>query len=238
MAARPCGPYQAPCNGVCTSILSDDDNCGGCGNRCPVLQDCCAGHCTDRYADASNCGACGVACSPGHACCNGRCTDLATDWFNCGSCGRSCDHPHGCCNGTCRDLYYDDSNCGACGNTCGAGQTCCWPGRCQDSCGYHSSGSGSKGAGSDTGIPDVVPAGVLGSVVIIGAASGSDDAAGGTEVCLTSETCHRFMTCCSDYCWNLNISSFHCGACGNVCPPDRPVCNHGTCDTGRPPVQP
>jgi hypothetical protein len=76
-----CGAYAccptsaACCNGTCTAVSSDANNCGACGNVCPSSAPICnQGTCitsgsncppgTDFNWDANNCGACGHQCQP------------------------------------------------------------------------------------------------------------------------------------------------------------------------------
>ena len=40
-----CNPGFADCGGVCTGIVSDNQNCGGCGITCAAGQSCAAGRC-------------------------------------------------------------------------------------------------------------------------------------------------------------------------------------------------
>ncbi|MBN2492963.1 MAG: hypothetical protein JXR96_00125 [Deltaproteobacteria bacterium] len=50
------------CDGTCTEVLFDDDNCGACDNACDLGLTCCGGRCTDTLTDSENCGSCGNAC--------------------------------------------------------------------------------------------------------------------------------------------------------------------------------
>jgi hypothetical protein len=49
-----CPQGQADCDGVCVSITTNAQNCGGCGNACPVGQLCAAGQCVIPMAEACN----------------------------------------------------------------------------------------------------------------------------------------------------------------------------------------
>ena len=126
------------CNNVCVNQLTDDANCGVCGNVCATGSTCvsgkcscandtlvpCPGGCVDILVDYKNCGACGVLCAahqlclagtctcdPGLVACNGQCVDTQADPANCGGCGMTC--PGGVCAG------------GACVGICPAGTTNC-----------------------------------------------------------------------------------------------------------------
>src|SRR5688572_17160314 len=88
---------------VCRVVLSDNQNCGGCGNVCGVGFICDNGACVgmglfncgnadggvamqvDLQNDRNNCGACGKACIAIEACCVGECISCPT-----ARCGNAC----------------------------------------------------------------------------------------------------------------------------------------------------
>jgi len=109
----------------CTHSLTDEGNCGWCGNQCLAADTCCSGVCSNLNTDEGNCGSCGGQCSSGDTCCSGACSNLNTDEGNCGSCGSQCSSGDTCCSGVCRNLNTDEGNCGSCGSQCGSGYTCC-----------------------------------------------------------------------------------------------------------------
>jgi hypothetical protein len=150
-----CADRSADCNGDLSSascggdgcevpdIMSDRDNCGGCGIRCGAKEEC---------VDEGNGPECAVPCARfGRTACPGGCYDLLTDVNACGGCNSPCRPPgpnqtrackkglcaYECqpgfadCNGDPADgcetnLRVHPGNCGACGNTCDmtAGQPC------------------------------------------------------------------------------------------------------------------
>ena len=69
------------CNGTCTSVGFDPDNCGACGSVCGGSTPYCTdGICTETYCngadlnwDSNNCGTCGIVCPEQTACSFGIC---------------------------------------------------------------------------------------------------------------------------------------------------------------------
>ena len=61
-----CATGTACCNGTCTPVNSDPNNCGACGNVC-------GGMCVDTSSNAQHCGGCFQACPVGQVCYVGSC---------------------------------------------------------------------------------------------------------------------------------------------------------------------
>ncbi len=131
-----CATSKFPCD---VNVLYDDENCGGCGIRCPGSggkQDswtCVAGECvhscqkgygdcdgdpsngceayllSNFFAPITNCGECGRACPDGQVCSNSTCVDLCTTRPG---------MPDKCGPTTCVNFQTDDRNCGSCGVVC------------------------------------------------------------------------------------------------------------------------
>ena len=83
-----CATGSACCNGACTAVNSDSNNCGACGNVCPAS------------APSCNQGTCS-GCPTGTAFCGGTCIDTNWDSANCGSCGYICAGSEACSWGSC-----------------------------------------------------------------------------------------------------------------------------------------
>jgi hypothetical protein len=123
-----CPMGTATCNGVCTDIFNDPNNCGACGNACMAPASCqggscqvacppgtfdCNGSCVDIFSDPNNCGGCFIQCGPGDSCGMGICQSF------CPPGAADCDG-----DGICSDLQSDPNNCGGCGTVCAAGFSC------------------------------------------------------------------------------------------------------------------
>jgi hypothetical protein len=163
-----CATNQSPCSvdaGVagayCAYTLTDNNNCGACGNQCPSPLLC------------SN-GTCGSNCVAGETLCNAAdaglpdagdagdggptgpyCADTTQDPNNCGTCGNVCSGANPkcvdsvccpsqsthVCNGACDPVptNIDPNNCGACNNVCttndaGVSTPYCWNNACTAGC--------------------------------------------------------------------------------------------------------
>ncbi|MBL8679580.1 MAG: hypothetical protein JNK05_10460 [Myxococcales bacterium] len=83
------------CGGTCVDRLSDDNNCGACGNRCAAGSFCYIGLCF-------------CSCTPPLICCSDSCSrtrtcaDTQTDARHCGGCYRRCAAGQSCVAGACR----------------------------------------------------------------------------------------------------------------------------------------
>lgn len=143
--ATNCPGAKTLCNGSCTLLASDGENCGQCGVKCAADEVCLQG-------------SCGTSCGPGSTSCTQSggaryCANLQTDQSNCGKCGTKCGPTTVCKAGKCAptcsaeqtlcmagatycaNLQTDDANCGACGITCMPYQTCS-SGVCTSQCDY------------------------------------------------------------------------------------------------------
>src|SRR5215467_126685 len=65
---RGCPDDLVRCGAKCVNINNDVNNCGWCGHRCLMGQDCCDGLCIN-ITTRSSCGACGEHCDFGEDCC-------------------------------------------------------------------------------------------------------------------------------------------------------------------------
>jgi len=120
------------CNGLCTDLNEDPNNCGLCGIACP--SGICAPYFENfRFADyvgieTSSClpvgqsNDCLASCGPDTFCFLGACIPVSFGYGPClavdGTVGFSCP------NGVCAHARDDSQNCGACGNACPPGVAC------------------------------------------------------------------------------------------------------------------
>jgi hypothetical protein len=112
-----CAAGELLCGGVCTGIRGDPNNCGSCGNVCPLpsgqcqVSACVNGQCT--FANAAN----GTACNDGNACTQ---VDVCQD----GTCVGS--NPVVCSpSDQCHVAGICDPTTGACSNPTAADGTAC-----------------------------------------------------------------------------------------------------------------
>lgn len=119
--AGTCKLDEQICDGQCTNLRNDPENCGGCGVNCRHDLHCVDGRCSsdcELKRDLENCGDCGITCPQGAVC------DI---W----GCAPSCQYGFVLCDGTCVDLLRDSENCGSCGKVCPSG---CTAGHCAFEC--------------------------------------------------------------------------------------------------------
>jgi Stigma-specific protein, Stig1 len=143
-----CRSGLTACSGQCVDVLTDVENCGSCGNRCPVNVACISGICggaPDASLDASDdAGTSGDSSMVPDAtvvrdsAADASCEPPFNTRENCGTCGKSCKVGEDCllgnnavlaclpqcvapqvaCSGRCVDVQIDPSNCGRCGKFC------------------------------------------------------------------------------------------------------------------------
>jgi hypothetical protein len=212
-------PGAKECGGVCTNTDFDPQNCGDCGNACPMGQVCslgkcaitclggtklCGEKCVNPDNDPAHCGDCEQACAQGLVCSGGKCV-------------LTCEQGGGVdCGGICVDVNTDKKNCGACGMACTNPDEVCVGGKCSLEC-----VGGSKNCGGicvDTNT-DKANCGACGQ------------ACKPEEVCSLGAcafTCIGGTKDCSGLCVDVNTDPKNCGACGMACKTDE-VCNQGTC---------
>ena len=79
-----CPPMQSV--GDCKRLSRDEQNCGSCGNICPVGASCLLGECE---------------CPAGEAICGSACVSPMTDALHCGGCDKKCQPGYSCIAGQC-----------------------------------------------------------------------------------------------------------------------------------------
>jgi hypothetical protein len=227
---------QIACHGSCVEA-DTNDNCGRCDNACIAGQttcreptglplDCycanvnhrvCDGVCRATQTDANHCGGCNVQCAVGATCSNGQC-----------ACNQAGFIP---CDGVCIDGTTTE-NCAACGLACRAGEAC-------DSgeCTCTGAGEDARFKWCDTAsayqcipVVDDFHCGSCGNACIGNSAcigQGAGNAAAEYEcVCQGADTGKTH--CREAGCTDLQISTTHCGSCGNACEAGEQCCN-GSC---------
>ncbi len=206
-----CDERHLLCDGDCIDPMTDEFNCGECGNVCPMEALCEWGECE---------------CQPtGTVLCEDECIDLGSD-ENCSACGDACDGTIGesciggacacaagwmMCDGECVDVSLHDEHCGTCSVSCGIGWGCI-DGTCEclvDEC---------SGFCVDT-MTNELHCGYCGNRCSTGRMC-----SGG--LCLSS--CILPYVLCGSSCFDLQGGLEFCGSCYNECAGDE-HCVGGVC---------
>ena len=208
-----CPAGTLACEGVCTELLTDADNCGNCGNACPrrpdtvttcVDAECFLGCANQRSIDFENdpqhCGACATACPTAVG---------GEPWCSEGQCGSPCADNQEVCSGICVNTNNNDDHCGACDHVCPGSSNCnggdclCWQGEtlCEDGCFNLAR--------------DVNNCGACGNVCP--SPEGGEVACFGGEC--TNPCADGFVlgAACGGVCVDLDSNADNCGECGNAC---------------------
>jgi hypothetical protein len=210
--ALSCQQGLTNCNGKCVDNLTDNANCGTCGNACPSGYLCsngtcslscqqgltqCTGKCVNVLTDNQNCGFCGVACGSGSVCSSGTCQ-------------LTCQPGLSICNNKCVDRLTDNAHCGACNNVCPDGFLCtagecvltCQEGlvECDETCVDPDNDEAYCGADENCAGYDIC---------------GPGEICNGSGVCAAS--CASPLEACNGACTNFDYDPNNCGACGNNC---------------------
>lgn len=251
-------PYApSPITHKCgVNLLSDDKNCGSCGNVCPTVGDFpqlnMESHCVD--------GVCQPSCLSGYQDCNNQIDDgcearTTTDTENCGACGNKCPEivkgTRACGAGqcstecaltwcpdkrVCTDITRDSNNCGACGNICPRiitrppphMQYACDDGQCGQLICQNPWRNCNKNLDDGCEININTDPNNCG---------GCGQACAKGQICYLNDNgvpvcgCQPHETFCNGRCVNLLTDIANCGACGNLCvAAGAPTCNNGYCE--------
>ena len=120
------------CNNDCLTFINDNDNCGKCGNKCPVNTKCCGQECVKiDLSETCNVHDCYKTCGPGFINCGGTCLSTDNVFPDCSSkqtpppppptplvcknyyCGSDCKTFQ-----SCQDIKCSDNRLGSCNLLC------------------------------------------------------------------------------------------------------------------------
>ncbi len=240
-----------------TNLLTDNDNCGRCGNRCAGVIE--ATHSNWTCVD----GQCLFSCLPLYANCDGDgtngCETFVETKDNCGACGVKCGPWEECldmqcynscklkgfpdrCGDRCTNLLGDDEHCGTCGTRCPPDDSSkpllpagmyygCGSGECG-----HPKCSDPATANCNGDIAD----GCETALHTNEHCSACDDKCSDGQSCVNyggkwSCLCPPGETLCDgNLCFRTDDNIAHCGGCGRRCPGFRTphfevMCTKGTC---------
>jgi hypothetical protein len=242
-----CDHHDDDCDGTTDEgfdLMTDNLNCGTCGNACGMGRSCCHGMCVDLSSDEMSCGMCTTSCSGATSlCCGSSCVDPQTDEMNCGGCGVACGAGRSCCGGMCVDPQSDEMNCGSCategGMACPAtGNNMCCRGGCHAStdsectCPVCTGTTSCCGSSCVDRMTDEANCGSCGH-----ACTGSTPiCCGGSCVASDATHCGGACTacggtsplCCGNTCVPTDVR--HCTSCGMTCATGSDCCGDGCHD--------
>ncbi len=192
---------------TCVDLVNDTQNCGGCGAKCDMGQQCVNGACVGVQAPCGpeNLGRfCGPTTDGGSrpTCCAGGCKNMADDPANCGTCGHACNTGESCVNGGCAFV-----GCSARPN----GSTC-WDGTafgdcCAEMCVDNQTDEANCGqCGRRCAANAVCEQGRCGVTTCTPEVAGS--------VCFEGAAVGR---CCGTECVDTSSDTRHCSGCGLAC---------------------
>jgi hypothetical protein len=230
LCCTPTGTRPAVCDGVCTDLAEDPNNCAQCGRVCREgvpcsFSFCCngrGGFCRsdfeccgfdDRCVSDRCCSLEGTSCSVADDCCSGRCESGVCA---CAGATETCSVETDCCGRD--DLSCTDGRCCApSGGICGSDDQCC-SGSCLDGlCAECEGGVCCRSIGSCTDGPDCCSGlCVDGSCTCIepGNACSTDAECCGDAPCRGGVCCIAAPNTCSD----------NAQCCSGVCDPEFDIC--------------
>ena len=213
VAGTTCAPGEVFCfqeNGYCADLTTNPANCGLCGYHCAPSEICRNRECISRDGEVE------IACPPGETLCDDgeggtECYDLEDSPLHCGGCGTRCPSLQ-CQEGRC--LSEEEADNAGQGQVCSDGLLLC-DAECVDPM----NDPGNCGT-CNTFCP---------SLVCEDGRCLSDEEAASVRV--VDLQCGEGLLQCADECIDPMTSAVNCGACGNVCVPERELCVDGGCTT-------
>lgn len=252
-AACPAG--QTNCNCTCVNTLTDNRNCGSCGNICGAGTFCCAGACIANCTPSDQCHVAGT-CNPASGTCTNPPASNGTPCTGTNRCFQTYTCQAGVCTGSNPVVCTPSDQCHVAGTCAPETGTCSNPSApdgtpCEgiNPCfRTYTCQSGICTPSNPVQCPECQHCNFqTGTCTPIenGTACSSGTCCNGTCVNLATDpsncgrcgnVCLEGQTCCSGTCVNLQTDSNNCGGCGIVCPPN--TCRQGRCTFTRTVVVP
>jgi len=237
-----CSEGMTLCRGNCVNLLTDSNNCGGCGFSVPFGETCIQGKFSGSLGrDTNSSSPTPATTTPSHptgtTITGSPVTPPDTTPVTPAATQTSCRSGLTLCGGYCKDLQTDSRNCGSCWFVCPTGESCqnAW---CLEA-----------GKGSNTGSSGAVPDGVSCETGQTLCSNSCVDlftnrkncgvcgrSCGTTEICVNARcgpACTGSgTTLCNDKCVDLDTDMENCGTCGTECETFLPNAKGSLCSSG------
>jgi len=233
-ATGPCPANMTRCSGTCVDLLTDAENCGGCGFSVPAGETCIRG----AFSGAAGVSPPATKTTSSPTTARTTVTAAAATTATAAAIQTSCLSGLALCSGACRDLKTDSNNCGSCGFVCPAGTSCLNSWCLEGAKGSNTNGSGTVSAYSPcTGRETLCGSTCADLLTDTNHCGVCDRACGSDEICVNARcgpACSTSgTTLCGSDCVDLSTNMTNCGSCGNECRTFLPNAQGSECIEGK-----